>query len=99
MGLCDFQWFNPRSHDFLCALLANQQQADATGLNLAAKGILFLCKLPAEKLIFDLLEENGGPLIWPRITEQEQDNFDASCRKLYRLILHTNAPHNALKIV
>jgi hypothetical protein len=42
--------------------------------------------LPVEKVTFALLEEDGGPLIWPRITEQEQDSFDASCRKLYRFL-------------
>jgi hypothetical protein len=42
-----------------------------------------LCRQPVEKVTFALLEEEGGPLIWPRITEKEQDAFDASCRKLY----------------
>ncbi len=42
--------------------------------------------LPIEKVAFALLEEDGGPLIWPRITEREQDAFDASCRKLYRFL-------------
>lgn len=51
-----------------------------------------LCSLPVEKVTFDLLEEDGGPLIWPRITEQEQDAFDASCRKLYRFL--TTASEN-----
>ena len=45
-----------------------------------------LCRLPVEKATFELLEEDGGPLIWPRITEQQQDSFDASCRKLYRFL-------------
>lgn len=45
-----------------------------------------LRRLPVGKAIFALLEEDGGPLIWPRITEQEQDSFDASCRKLYRFL-------------
>lgn len=45
-----------------------------------------LRRLPVGKVIFALLEEDGGPLIWPRITEQEQDSFDASCRKLYRFL-------------
>ena len=45
-----------------------------------------LCCLPVEKATFELLEEDGGPLIWPRITEQEQDTFDASCRKFYRFL-------------
>lgn len=40
--------------------------------------------LPVEKVTFALLEEDGGPLIWPRITEQEA--FDTSCRKLYRFL-------------
>ena len=43
-----------------------------------------LRRLPVEKVTFALLEEDGGPLIWPRITESEQDSFDATCRKLYR---------------
>jgi len=42
-----------------------------------------LRRKPVEKVILDLLEEEGGPLIWPQITEQQQDAFDASCRKLY----------------
>ena len=45
-----------------------------------------LRRKPVEKVIFDLLEEEGGPLIWPQITEQQQDAFDASCRKLYRFL-------------
>jgi hypothetical protein len=45
-----------------------------------------LCRQPVEKVTFELLEEDGGPLIWPRITEQEQDAFDASCRKFYRFL-------------
>ncbi len=51
-----------------------------------------LCNLPVENVTFELLEEDGGPLIWPRITEQEQNAFDASCRKLYRFL--TTAPDN-----
>ena len=43
--------------------------------------------LPVEKVTFALLEEDGGPLIWPRITEQEQDSFDVSCRKLYQFLM------------
>ena len=42
--------------------------------------------LPVEKVTFALLEEDGGPLIWPLITEREQDAFDASCRKFYRFL-------------
>ena len=50
----------------------------------------YLCRQPVEKVTFALLEEDGGPLIWPRITEREQDAFDASCRKFYRFL--TAAP-------
>ena len=48
-----------------------------------------LYKLPVDKVTFELLKEDGGPLIWPRITKQEQDAFDAfdaSCRKFYRFL-------------
>jgi hypothetical protein len=45
-----------------------------------------LMKLPVEKLIIDLIHEDGGPLIYPRITEPEQESFDATCRKLYRFL-------------
>lgn len=53
-----------------------------------------LCRLPVEKVTFALLEEDGGPLIWPRITEQEQNAFDATCRKFYRF-LTTAADRNS----
>lgn len=45
-----------------------------------------LCKQPLKSLLFNLIEEEGGPLIWPRITESEQNSFDATCRKLYRFL-------------
>lgn len=45
-----------------------------------------LRRKPVEKVTFDLLEEEGGPLICPQLTEQQQDAFDASCRKLYRFL-------------
>lgn len=54
-----------------------------------------LCRQPIEKVAFALLEEEGGPLIWPRITEQEQDSFDASCRKFYRFL--TTAHDNQIQ--
>ncbi|MBK7260701.1 MAG: hypothetical protein IPI03_01900 [Rubrivivax sp.] len=37
-----------------------------------------------------LIEGDGGPLMWPRITEPEQDSLDATCRKLNRF-LHESA--------
>ena len=33
-----------------------------------------------------LIEGDGGPLMWPRITEAEQDSLDATCRKLNRFL-------------
>src|SRR5258705_5133486 len=39
--------------------------------------------MPVEILLDNLIEEDGGPLIWPRISESEQNSFDATCRKLY----------------
>jgi len=43
-----------------------------------------LRKRAVEKAVYELLEDDGGPLIWPRITESAQRSFDATCRKLYR---------------
>jgi len=33
-----------------------------------------------------LIEGDGGPLMWPRITESEQNSLDATCRKLNRFM-------------
>jgi len=40
--------------------------------------------MPTHKAIGVLIEEDGGPLIWPRITETEQNAFDETCRKLFK---------------
>ena len=45
---------------------------------------LELAKQPVDELLLNLIEEDGGPLIWPRITESAQNAFDSTCRKLYR---------------
>lgn len=37
-------------------------------------------------LILQLIDDECGPLIWPRITEQQQNSFDATCRKLYQFL-------------
>lgn len=44
-----------------------------------------LRRKPVEKVTFDLLEEEGGPLI-TQLSELQQNAFDASCRKLYRFL-------------
>lgn len=39
----------------------------------------------------ELIGEDGGPLIWPRMTEAEQDSLDTSCRKLHRFMQELKA--------
>ncbi len=46
-----------------------------------------IARQPVRALVFNLVEEEGGPLIWPRITESAQNSFDATCRKLYRFLM------------
>ena len=50
---------------------------------------LDLKRLPIDQLIRQLIEEDGGPLLWPRISETEQNAIDATCRKLYRFLNHS----------
>jgi len=45
-----------------------------------------LAKQPVADLLLNLVEEDGGPLIWPIITESAQNAFDATCRKLHRFL-------------
>jgi hypothetical protein len=45
-----------------------------------------LKRLPIDQLVRQFVEEDGGPLIWPRISETEQNTIDATCRKLYRFL-------------
>jgi len=51
-----------------------------------------LKKMPTHKAIGLLIEEDGGPLIWPSITETEQNAFDATCRKLYKYLNSDQIP-------
>jgi len=51
-----------------------------------------LRRMAVESATFALLEEDGGPLIWPRISQSEQDSFDATCRKLYQFLTGTKSP-------
>ena len=43
-------------------------------------------KMPIDQSIAEMIEEDGGPLIWPMITQAEQNSFDATCRKLYKFL-------------
>jgi hypothetical protein len=44
-----------------------------------------LRKVPAEKLIRDVVGADGGPLIYHG-SEEEQRSLDSTCRKLYRFL-------------
>ena len=41
---------------------------------------------PAQAIVLESIDPECGPLIWPRITQQQQDSFDATCRKLYQYL-------------
>jgi hypothetical protein len=45
-----------------------------------------LARQDVESALRRLIEGDGGPLMWPRITESEQDSLDATCRKLNRFM-------------
>lgn len=43
-----------------------------------------LAKKQVKHALCELIEGDGGPLMWPRISESQQDSLDATCRKLRR---------------
>ena len=45
-----------------------------------------LRKVPVERLLFDALNEEGGPLIHNCHSEEQQRSFDSTCRKLRRFL-------------
>ena len=45
-----------------------------------------------EALLLDLIDDECGPLIWPKITEQQQNSFDATCRKLHQFMTAKHKP-------
>jgi hypothetical protein len=49
-----------------------------------------LARLDVTTALLQLIDGDGGPLIYPRISESEQDSLDATCRKLYRF-MHESA--------
>ncbi|MBK8526376.1 MAG: hypothetical protein IPL57_04490 [Rubrivivax sp.] len=49
-----------------------------------------LARKNVKDALLQLIEDDGGPLMCPRITEPEQDSLDATCRKLNRF-LHESA--------
>lgn len=46
----------------------------------------------ANAIILEFMDPECGPLIWPRITQQQQDSFDATCRRLYRFLTTNPGP-------
>ena len=53
-----------------------------------------LARKNAKDALRQLIEVDGGPLMWPRISEPEQDSLDATCRKLNRF-LHESVARKA----
>jgi hypothetical protein len=45
-----------------------------------------LAKQDVKDALLQLIDGDDGPLIWPRITESEQNSLDATCRKLNRFL-------------
>jgi hypothetical protein len=41
---------------------------------------------PIQRVLAESLDEDGGPLMYPLITETEQRSFDSTCRKLHRFL-------------
>jgi len=47
-----------------------------------------LRKLPVERLLHDVIDADGGPLIHSG-SEEEQRSLDSTCRRLHRFFTHT----------
>ena len=45
-----------------------------------------LRKRPIEQLLFSALDEEGGPLLSHRASDEEQRSFDSTCRKFHRFL-------------
>lgn len=54
-----------------------------------------LARQDVEGALRQLIEGDGGPLMWPRITESEQDSLDATCRKLNRFMRDSPAANSS----
>lgn len=51
-----------------------------------------LRRKPINTVLLESMDPECGPLIWPRITQQQQDSFDATCRKLYQFLTTNPKP-------
>ena len=45
-----------------------------------------LGKIPAEQVLRDVIDDDGGPLIHHGNSEEQQRSFDSTCRKLHRFL-------------
>ncbi len=45
-----------------------------------------LNKVPVERVLLDVIDDEGGPLIHNCDSEEEQRSFDSTCRKLRRFL-------------
>lgn len=45
-----------------------------------------LRKRPIEELLLAALDEDGGPLLSHRASDEEQRSFDSTCRKFHRFL-------------
>ncbi len=51
-----------------------------------------LRRKPINTVLLESMDPECGPLIWPKITQQQQDSFDATCRKLYQFLTINHKP-------
>ena len=47
-----------------------------------------LRKMPTEKVLADMIKD-GGPLLHHRDSEEQQRSFEATCRKLWKYLNHS----------
>ena len=50
-----------------------------------------LARLTVAEALLELIDESGGPLISGGASESQQNDFDATCRKLYRFVFSSPA--------
>ena len=50
-----------------------------------------LARQDVKDALGELIGQDGGPLMWPRVTEAEQDSLDITCRKFDRFMRTTAA--------
>jgi hypothetical protein len=54
-----------------------------------------LRKRPIADLIANAIDDDGGPMLSHRASEEEQRSFDSTCRKFHRFLRQGQSPLNA----